>query len=105
MVLDDTAHGDPLGTVKSRLMVTQVVSPRLLIVSAEDDPTSILSALPGVRAVYGDKAPREAIESLTAEEALFAEGWNLRRAQPPKERPGEGLGWDAKGFEPPDSPK
>lgn len=103
--MDEAGQGDLLEMVRSRVMVTQTASLRLLVVSADGDPTSTLSGLRGVRGVYGDAVPREALASLTAEEALFAEAWSLRRGRPPKERPGDGLGWDAEGFEPPDRPR
>ena len=92
-----------------RCRVTQKVSPRVMLVEATSgEPTgdlkAELEALPGVDAILtpGDSPGEEWIASLTRAEALFVQAF-LRRSRP-KERPGEGLDWDAEGFLPPDPP-
>jgi hypothetical protein len=42
--------------------------------------------------------------SLGESERLFAQAWQLRQQSGGKQRRGEGLGWDAEGFLPPDKP-
>lgn len=41
---------------------------------------------------------------LTDDESLFIESWRARPQAGAKERKGEGLPWDAPGFQPPDGP-
>lgn len=41
-------------------------------------------------------------EDLTEAERLFAESWHSSRSRAPKDRKGDGLPWDAAGFQPPD---
>jgi len=79
----------------------------MVVVSGEWDPASTLSAIPDIRRVYADDAAAEELESdevfraLSREEALLARAWLLRQQQTERQRPGEGLAWDAEGFEPP----
>lgn len=85
--------------------VTQQVSPRVLIIEpAESAAKEELMATEGVEAVLepGEIAADEIRGTLTPTEALFVEAFIQRARQ--KERPGEGLNWDAAGFLPPDPP-
>jgi hypothetical protein len=43
------------------------------------------------------------LNGLNPTEQVFAEAWALGR-KPKAFRPGEGLSWDAPGFQPPDGP-
>ncbi|RJF93497.1 hypothetical protein [Sphingomonas cavernae] len=51
-------------------------------------------------AIDPDALPSE----LTDGERLFIEGWRARASKDPKTRKGEGLPWDAPGYQPPDLP-
>lgn len=70
--------------------VVQLMPPRLMLVSASKE----LSELPE-GAFYVDQMESE----LTAAEKLFVEA--SRKRMDTKDRPGEGLPWDAAGFTPP----
>ena len=79
--------------------VTQVLLPRLALVQADADTMTRVARIRGVLHVYDDpfhKLPAD----LTPSERTFAAAWQAR--QQPKTRTGEGLPWDAPGFEPPD---
>jgi hypothetical protein len=79
--------------------VVQRMPPRLAIVAADADATQALERRPEVRAVFAGDVPPEALARLDEPERTFAAAWNARRA--PNGRRGEGLPWDAPGFEAP----
>lgn len=79
--------------------VTQSVSPRVPVLGQlTDRSTEDLVVTDGVLAVTKGALPPEVIEKLDPQEALWASAWAQRQ---PKSRPGEGLDWDAEGFESP----
>jgi hypothetical protein len=59
--------------------------------------------VPGVAAVTVGAVAQEVIADLDETEALFIRAWASRRGGLERPRPGEGLDWDAGGFEPPDA--
>jgi hypothetical protein len=107
LILDEASADAVLPQLRALVSVTHVVSPRVIVVSSERDPVSALSPILGVRRMYADDVSAEEIESdeafmaLNREESLAARAWLWRQQQPEKQRPGEGLAWDAEGFEPP----
>jgi len=85
--------------------IVHAVSRRVFVI---EPPAGIAStdvaALPGVAAMSeGDVAP-EILEGLDETEALFVQAWSKRKGESKTQRRGEGLDWDAGGFEPPDLP-
>lgn len=85
--------------------VRQAASPRVVIVEASAGALAGLRAIPGVTVVTGSDAPTGLTEGLDDGESLFVAAWLSRNKEgPPKQRPGEGLPWDAPGFLPPDPP-
>jgi hypothetical protein len=88
-----------------RYRVTQRVSPRIVIVEPAADATKEeMQAMSGVDAVLepGESPTGDIHNSLSDTEALFVNAYTQRTRI--KQRPGEGLDWDAKGFLPPDPP-
>ena len=81
--------------------LVQHLPPRLAVVEADD--TTLLRGAPGVVAVGDPELPDDVRAGLSDTERLFADAWVLGRQ--PKVRPGEGLPWDAPGFQPPDRPR
>jgi hypothetical protein len=81
------------------MQVLQRLPPLLAIVAADAEGVRALEANPSVAAVFADDVPPEALAGFDQATRAFAAGWNERRR--PKERPGEGLSWDAPGFEAP----
>jgi hypothetical protein len=79
--------------------IHQRLPPRLVIVAADEEALRGLESNPKVRAVFTGDVPQETLERLDEPERLFAGGWNERRR--PKQRPGDGLPWDAPGFDAP----
>jgi hypothetical protein len=102
LILDAAAVNDVLPVLRNSATVTQVVPPHLALVSAFD--AEALRKLPGVRFVLTDDIPEQAREDLEPAEKLFVDAWEAR-SQPKRERPGNGLAWDAPGFLPPDPPR
>jgi hypothetical protein len=79
--------------------VLQHMPPRFAIVVAGDEELRALQRSPHVTAVFTDDVPPDALERLDPVSRAFAAGWNERQRL--KERPGEGLPWDAPGFQAP----
>ena len=95
----------PPSAHSGRYRVTQKVSPRVMLIEPADDATrEELEAADGVAAVVtpGGSLDAAVRETLTEIESLFVGAYAQRSR--PKERPGEGLDWDAEGFLPPDPP-
>lgn len=85
--------------------VTQKISPRVAIVELVGQAgKTALEASDSVAAVLepGQEPPVELAAALSETEALFVKAYQ-QRAQL-KQRPSEGLAWDAEGFLPPDPP-
>jgi hypothetical protein len=88
--------------VERRVRVTHMMSPRLLVVTGEPSEIEKLAISPDIvseqelaRGIPGELR-------LTPEEELFVKSWlERRKLESGKERPGEGLNWGSKGFEPP----
>lgn len=99
LVILDAADADRVArAVDQRVRVVHRIPPRLLVVRGTQDQAD-LAAIPGVARVVERGVPAPALDGLSAEERLFVGGWLARSA--PKERPGEGLAWDAPGYTPP----
>jgi len=87
-----------------RFRVTQVVSPRVVVVQTSPGEPPPSASLPGVLAVTDGELNPEVTETLDETEALFVAAWTSRMTGPPKQRRGDGLSWGASGFLPPDPP-
>ena len=99
VVADDV--GQLLDRLTGTVTLVQQLPPRLAVMEAED--AAGLRGAPGVIAVGDPDLPDDVRAGLSDAERLFADAWVLGRR--PKVRPGEGLPWDAPGFEPPDRPR
>lgn len=85
--------------------VQQVASPRVVVVEGAQNELAGLRAVPGVLAATAGELPPAVLEGLDESEALFVAAWLSRtKGGTSKQRPGEGLAWDAPGFVPPDPP-
>ncbi len=96
-----------VGQVLDRLgrsaTLVQHQPPRLAIVESDEDARAALRTAPGVLAVGEPDLPDDVRARLTDTERLFVDAWVVGRQ--PKTRRGEGLAWDAPGFQPPDLPR
>jgi hypothetical protein len=103
VIMNESHADDVLSQVGQFVKVTQRLPPRLAIVEGEDRQLEAVRTLPGVIAVCEGPVPDSVLQQLHPTERLFADGWAAGR-QPKTARPGEGLQWDAEGFQPPDLP-
>ena len=84
--------------------VVERVLPRLAVVTGTGELERIRE-LSGVEGVFEQEVPEELLNSLTDSERIAVGAWHLRQSLREKHRPGDGLSWDAEGFEPPDLPQ
>ena len=89
--------------VRQRCRVVSALPPRLLVVEADEQVAQELRVLPGVDDVISGMHNIPS-SSLNESEQLFVQAWQRSRHLDDKQRPGEGLNWDAEGFLPPDHP-
>lgn len=104
VVLSPAAGHAALAELQARYPVLGTLPPRLAVADLDDGQADALRRLPSTEAIISDPAeplPPSLIES----ERLFGQAWQRRRQGGVRERPGEGLPWDAGGFLPPDPPK
>jgi hypothetical protein len=102
VVVEESQADTVLPRVNQLVQVTQRLPPRLAIVQGEKGQLEAVSKLPGVVSVSEGSVPDSVLKGLNPTERIFADAWVLSRK--PKVRPGEGLPWDAEGFQPPDKP-
>ncbi len=81
--------------------IVQRLPPRLAIVDATPEALVALKGMQGVLAVCEGSIPESLLGELQPVERIFADAW-VASQRAKRDRPGEGLPWDAKGFEPPD---
>jgi hypothetical protein len=93
--IDDLADAYP---------VTHEASWRVLVIRHGGGDFGDLAAIPGAAVVSGADVASEMLEGLDESEVLFVQAWSMRRGSSKNRRRGEGLDWDAEGFEPPDPP-
>ena len=105
VILGGERAAEALNQLRNSYRVTQSASPRVVVIEAGPGEAGRLRAIPGVKVVTAGELPSEGMEGLDDGEALFVEAWVSRINELPlKQRPGEGLPWDAPGFIPPDPP-
>jgi hypothetical protein len=102
LVYLEKEHADnTLEELRSQFSVAQVGSRQLVILRGSAEQKDQLKALNGVQEVFEGSVPSNLIEGLDLSEYLFVKAWSIRQQVKPKTRPGEGLDWDAEGFEAP----
>jgi hypothetical protein len=99
IIITGQVPDEVLDSLRERYRVTQSISKRVFVVRGQPDPG--WSAPEGVRTFSTADIPEQILNSLDKQEAMFVAAWRLRLQAPAKQRPGEGLDWDAPGFEPP----
>ena len=103
VVVGESESVSALPRIGELVQVKQQLPPRLAIVEGEARSFEAVRSLPGVVAVCEEAVPDTVLQQLNSTERLFAEAWVVGR-KPKTERRGDGLPWDADGFEPPDRP-
>jgi hypothetical protein len=91
-----------LSELRARFTVLQVASPHLAVLRVEEDQLEQVAEVEGVDKIIDVEIPQEILDKLDSAEELFATAWVMRQQTKTKIRPGEGLDWDAEGFEAPD---
>lgn len=93
----------PAELARLRLLyrVSSLLEPRIAILEVSEGELAILVQRQGLDGVYPDTIPAEVLSRLHPQEQLFVAAWSLQRAARQKQRPGEGLPWDAPGFQAP----
>jgi hypothetical protein len=104
LILDSVTAAEAQEQLHRTHRVTQVGSPRVVVVAVSPEETPPSPSTPGVVTVSSGSLPPDIFEELDEQEALFVAAWASRMTGPEKQRRGEGLPWDAPGFEPPDAP-
>jgi len=89
-----------LSEVARMVSVPQHLPPRLAVAEGTPEQLASLQGMANVTAILEPPVPESVLQQLNSTERLFAEAWTESR-RPKKERPGDGLPWDAEGFEPP----
>ena len=90
------------GTAVETLDATSVRAASGRLVIAEATSADEFTEHPAVLAVTDRVLPEELADELTSSEVMFAAAFASRTKKP--ERLGDGLPWDATGYEPPDAP-
>ncbi len=99
LIVDSPNPDQVLSQAGELVRLTQRLPPRLAIIVGESSQLEAVRDLPGVVGVFEAVVPDSVLQRLNPTERLFAEAWVAGRQ--PKSRPGEGLPWDAGGYEPP----
>ena len=79
--------------------VTQRLSDRISLAVVPDGARETLASRPHVLSIYDEDVPDAVRDELDEGERMFVDAWRERAR--PKQRKGEGLSWDAPGFEAP----
>jgi hypothetical protein len=105
VILDGDSPVAGGGGSLDRFRIVHAVSPTVFVIELPGDTSAAeVAAVPGVAAVSEGAVAPELVAGLDEAEALFVRAWARRLGVPGQPRPGEGLDWDARGFEPPDGP-
>jgi hypothetical protein len=102
VILDPSAGHGAHEEISRRARVLQSAGTRLLVLDATTTDLERIRAIPEVARVLSAPAALENLPALDAGETLFLQAWQARQRQTkPTRREGEGLDWDASGFEAP----
>ena len=102
VILDRAAAADTLERLRRHHRVTQVGSPRIVVVQVSPRELAPSPSTPGMLAVSSGAVPDSILEELEDTERLFVKAWESRMSTSDWRRKGAELSWDATGFEPPD---
>ena len=104
LIFDALQNETVLSRVAELASVTQRLPPRLAIVEGDLDRLASIRGIPGIISMFEGPVPETMLQQLDPTERLFAEAW-VESRRPKTNRVGEGLPWDAEGFEPPNGKK
>jgi hypothetical protein len=105
VIVSDDVAGIGGAEFLDRFRIVHAVSSRVFVIELPADASSRdVAALSGVTAVSRSGSAPEILAGLDEMEILFVRAWSKRTEESTPRRRGEGLDWDADGFEPPDPP-
>lgn len=104
VLLPQTSAPAELARLQLTYRVSSLLQPRIAVLEVNEAELAVLVHQQGLDGVYSDTIPPAVLSRLSPEERLFVEAWNLQRAIRQKQRVGEGLPWDAPGFQAPGPP-
>jgi hypothetical protein len=105
VVLERDRAATTLDELRARERVVHVASLRVVVIVTDAEPDDAVRGLAGVEGAFRETIPPSVMSSLDEGETLFTNAWLSRQQEVPKPRRGEGLSWDAPGYEPPDPPR
>ncbi len=97
VVLNPAVYGEAIDAWRQSATVTQELRPWVALAELTGEAPEV----PGTRWYTGD-VPPDVLLRIDPPARIFIAAWHDR--QKPKERPGDGLSWDARGYETPDGP-
>lgn len=92
-----------MNELRDRFTVLQVASSHLVVLRVGEHQMEQVAEVEGVERIINTEIPQEILDRLDSTEELFAKAWMVGQQAKTKSRPGEGLDWDAEGFEAPDT--
>jgi hypothetical protein len=106
LVILSVDHGAALfERVSTQCHVRQMASRRVVVLECSPDEIAKLRSVSGVTVIADAALPAGVLEGMDEGEVLFMTAWAARAGnKTAKKRLGEGLSWDAPGFDPPDPP-
>jgi len=104
VLLPEESASQQVARLQDTYRVLTMLRPRIVVLQVEEAAVTALRQDPALTGVYEQVVPPEALAGLRPEERLFVEGWVQQQASKDKQRRGDGLSWDAPGFQPPDPP-
>ena len=104
VLLPEAPASEQVGRLQSAYRVLTLLRPRIVVLEVDEQALTALRKSPDVAGVYEQTVPPDVLAGLRPEERLFVEGWSLQQASKDKSRSGDGLSWDAPGFQPPGPP-
>lgn len=104
VLLHEASASQEAARLQGTYRVIALLRPRVLVLQLDDEALAEIGRDSNLAGVYVRDVPADVIDRLRPDERLFVEAWIQQQASGNKQRPGEGLSWDAPGFTPPDPP-
>ena len=104
VLLPEASASEQVGRLQSAYRVLTLLRPRIVVLEVDEQALTALRKSPDIAGVYEQNVPPDVLAGLRPEERLFVEGWSVQQASKDKSRSGDGLSWDAPGFQPPGPP-
>jgi hypothetical protein len=104
VLLPEASAPQHVARLQRAYRVLTMLRPRIVVLQVGEEAVTALRQDPALTGVYEEAVPPEVLAALRPDERLFVEGWVQQQASMDKKRRGDGLSWDAPGFQPPGPP-